>query len=67
MGQTILGIAILAVFFLVGIKAIQNPKPILTSLGRPATDKHVRATRIIGAVFISFPLMALMQYLRNRR
>jgi hypothetical protein len=65
MGQTLLGIAILVVFFLIGALLIRNPKSYLAELGRPSTDKHTRAMRIIGAGFVILVLLALVQLFRG--
>jgi hypothetical protein len=65
MGQTLLGIAIVVVFFSIGAMLIRNPKPYLAKLGRPATDKHIRAMRFIGAGFLIFVLMAVVQLFRS--
>ena len=67
MGQAVLGVAILGIFFIVGFRLIRDPKPFLASLGRPATDKHIRATRIIGAGFLLIVLSGLVQIFRNLR
>lgn len=66
MGLT-LGIAIVVVFFSIGATLIRNPKSYLAKLGRPATDKHIRAMRLIGAGFLIFVLMTLVQWFRSMR
>jgi hypothetical protein len=65
MGQTFLGIAIVVVFLLIGAMLIRDPRPYLAKLGRPATEKHIRAMRIIGAGFLVFVLMTLVQWFRS--
>ena len=65
MGQTVLGIAILAAFFSIGVPLIRNPKSHLSKLGRPLTDKHVRAMRIIGVGFVALALLGLVQFFRR--
>ena len=65
MGQTLLGIAVLVVFFSIGAMLIRNPKPYLAKLGRPSTDKHIRAMRLIGAGFLFLVLMTLVQWFRS--
>ncbi|MFZ0278608.1 MAG: hypothetical protein WA651_05885 [Candidatus Sulfotelmatobacter sp.] len=67
MGQTLLEVAILIVFFSIGTMLIGNPRSYLAKLGRPATDKHIRATRLIGAGFLMLVLMALVQWFRSSR
>ena len=67
MGQTLLGIAVVVLFFSIGVMLIRNPKSYLAKLGRPATDKHVRAMRLIGAGFLIFVLMTLVQWFRSMR
>jgi hypothetical protein len=66
MGQTLLGIAILVGFISIGVLLIRNPKSNLAALGRPATDKHIRAMRVIGAGFVILALMGLAQLLRSQ-
>jgi hypothetical protein len=65
MGQTLLGIAILVGFFSIGVLLIRNPKSNLAALGRPATDKHIRAMRVIGAGFVFLALLGLAQLFRS--
>jgi hypothetical protein len=67
MGETLLGTAILIVFFSIGAMLIRDPKSYLAKLGRPATDKHIRAVRIIGASFLILVLMTLVQWFRSAR
>jgi hypothetical protein len=67
MDQPLLGIAIVVVFFSIGAILIRNPKPYLAKLGRPATVKHIRAMRIIGAGFLILVLMTLVQLFRGTR
>jgi hypothetical protein len=66
MGQTLLGIAILVGFFSIGVLLIRNPRSNLAALGRPATDKHTRAMRIIGAGFVVLALLGLVQLFRSQ-
>jgi hypothetical protein len=61
MGQTVLGIAILVGFLIIGLELIRKPKAFLHSFDRPSTDKHIRATRLIGAGFVIVVIMALLQ------
>jgi hypothetical protein len=67
MGPTIFGIVVVIAFFSFGVTLILNPNPFLAKLGRPATDKHVRATRLIGTTFLILVLMTLVQWFRSMR
>lgn len=67
MGQTLLGIAILVGFLIIGLEAIRNPKAVLARFDRPTTDKHIRAMRLIGIGFLIIVLMGTAQLLRNLR
>jgi hypothetical protein len=67
MVQILLGIAIIVLLFSIGAIIMRSPKPYLAKLGRPATDKHIRAMRIIGAGFMILALMALVQLFRSTR
>ena len=67
MGQSILGIAVAVLFGVIGLHLIVSPESLLTQLGRPATPKHVRATRSIGLSFLVFVGMALVSWLRHPR
>ena len=67
MGQTLLGIIFVVVFSYIGAMVIRNPKLYLAKLGRPATDKHIRAMRIIGAGFLILVIMTLVQWFRGTR
>lgn len=65
MGQTLFGIAFLLVFFSIGALLIRDPRSYLAKLGRPATGKHIRAMRIIGAGFVIVALLGLIQFFRS--
>jgi hypothetical protein len=67
MGRTVFTLAVDVTFFLIGASLIRNPKPFLAKLGRPATDRHTRATRFIGAMFLIFVLLTVIQWLRGPR
>jgi len=67
MGQTIFGIAVVVMFFSIGLRLIRHPKPFLAKLGRPATDRHIRATRLIGTGFLILVLMVLVQWFSSLR
>jgi hypothetical protein len=62
--QAIFGIALIAFFSFQGLQLIWNPERSLVKLGRPTTAKHIRATRLIGAMFLLFDLMVIVQWLR---
>lgn len=62
MGQTVLGIAILVGFLIIGLELIRKPKAFLHSFDRQSTDKHIRAARFIGVGFVVFVIMALLQW-----
>jgi hypothetical protein len=49
----------------IGALLILNPKHFLAELGRPATDKHIRAMPIIGAGFLIVVLMTLVEWFRS--
>lgn len=61
------GIAVEATFASLGINLLRDPRRFLAKLGRPATDKHTRATRLIGAFFLIAVFMALIQWLAKLR
>lgn len=65
MGQTLFGIVTLVILLVIGAELIRNPESFLTKLGRHATDKHLRATRLIGAGFLIAFLMTLVQWFRS--
>ncbi len=66
MGQTILGLTILVFILIIGMELIRRPKAFLDSFDRPATDKHIRVTRFIGAGWVVFVIMALTQWFFSR-
>ena len=63
--QTIFGIALVAIFTFQGVRLIWNPERFLVKLGRPTTAKHIGATRLIGALFLLFVSMVIVQWLRH--
>jgi hypothetical protein len=54
-------------FAVIGLRLIIRPESFLAQLDRPATQKHVRATRIIGLSVLLFVGMALVSWLRHPR
>jgi len=65
--QAALGIAILGFFAVMGLRLMATPKSFLAKFGRPATQKHVRATRFIGFSFLLFVAMAVVSWVRQPR
>src|SRR5579871_5245981 len=62
MAQTVFGIVMLVMFLTIGSVLILNPRSQLAKFGRPATDKHIRATRMIGMVFVVVVLLTLVRW-----
>jgi hypothetical protein len=65
MGQLLLLVFVTVFFAAMGFRLILWPEDFLAKLGRPATTKHVRATRFIGALFLLFVISALSQWFRH--
>ncbi len=64
MAATLYGIIVLVVFCVVGVYLTSDPGHFLAKLGRPATEKHIMATRLIGGGFFLFALLVLLRWLR---
>ena len=52
---------VIIVFTWQGLNLVTNPKEWLLRHGRPTTDKHVRASQIIGWMFLAAVLLSLSQ------
>jgi hypothetical protein len=65
MGQIVFGILVVIGFLWIGTTLIRDPRSFLTKFGRQGTDRHVRATRLIGVAFLIFVLMILVQWLHR--
>jgi len=64
-GQTMVGIALAIGLLVLGLRLTRKPKEFLVGLGRPATEKHIRATRFLGALAFVFLIMLLVQWYRG--
>jgi hypothetical protein len=65
MSSILPGIVLAAVMLSIAISLIKNPERLLTKLRRPLTQKHLRATRLIGAMFLLGVLLMIVQLLRR--
>jgi hypothetical protein len=65
--QDILGIAVVGILGVMGVRLISSPETFLAKLGRPATPKHVRATRFIGIFFLVGIAMGVVSWSRQPR
>jgi hypothetical protein len=61
----VVDIGIIAVFTWLGLGLIANPKQWLERHDRSTADKHIRATRFIGWMFLAFVLLILWQLIRS--
>jgi len=48
-----------------GIYAVSAPGRFLAKLGRPVTDKHIRASRLIGGLALFAAVMTLFHLIRG--
>ena len=65
MSQKVFGVALVVVLLGIGAQLVGRPQQFLAGLGRPATEKHIRATRFIGGVAFLFVIMVLIQWFRR--
>jgi hypothetical protein len=65
--QDILGTVVVCFLGVMGVYLIASPETFLAKLGRPATQKHVRATRFIGFVFLVSIAMGVVSWIRQPR
>ncbi len=65
--QNMVGIVILGFLGVLGVRLISTPESFLDRLGRPATQKHVRATRLIGIGFLLVIAMSVVSWIRQPR
>jgi hypothetical protein len=54
-------IFVIIVFTWQGLNLVKDPTEWLVRHGRPTTDKHIRASRIIGWMFLAAVLLTLSQ------
>jgi hypothetical protein len=59
------GAIAIAVFTWQGLNLIANPKEWLERHERPTTDKHLKASRFIGWMFLALVLLMLLQLVRS--
>jgi hypothetical protein len=49
----------------IGLRLLLQPEQFLVDFGRPATQKHVRAMRLIGIMFLLMVALSLTQWVRS--
>ena len=64
-GIIFVDIGMIAVFTWLGLSLIADPKKWLQRHGRSTADKHIRATRFIGWMFLVLVLLILGQLIRS--
>jgi len=64
MSQQLFGAVIICLFVGMGIHLIRSPEKFLGTIGRMATQKHIRATRFIGSFFLASALLIVLQWIR---
>jgi hypothetical protein len=64
MSQQLFGAVIICLFVGMGIHLIRSPEKSLGTIGRMATQKHIRATRFIGSFFLASALLIVLQWIR---
>ena len=65
MGQKLFGVALVVILLVIGAQLVSRPQRFLAGLGRPATEKHIRATRFIGGFAFLFVIILLIQWFRS--
>ncbi len=56
---------VIVVFTWQGLNLEMNPKEWLERLGRSTADQHIRASRLIGWMLLTFVLLMLLQLVRG--
>jgi hypothetical protein len=55
----------IVVFTWQGLNLVMNPREWLERHGRSTADKHIRASRLIGWMFLAFVALMLSQLIRG--
>jgi hypothetical protein len=61
---TVLELTLVAVLCATGMQLIRTPEVFLEKFGRPTTEKHIRATRLIGCFFFAGAFAMLIDWIR---
>ena len=56
---------VIVIFTWQGLNLVMNPKEWLERLGRSTADRHIRASRLIGWMLLTFVLLMLLQLIRG--
>jgi|HubBroStandDraft_6_1064221.scaffolds.fasta_scaffold422926_1 hypothetical protein len=59
------GAIVIVVFTWQGLNLVSDPKRWLIRHGRPTGEKHIRASRLIGCMFLAFVTLILLQLVRR--
>jgi hypothetical protein len=62
----LLFVIFIPVFTWQGLNLIVNPKQWLERYGRSTADKHIRACRLIGSIFLAVVLLSVVQLIWSR-
>jgi hypothetical protein len=60
---TIFDLTLIALLCSAGTQCFRNPEAFLTKFGRPTTEKHIRATRMIGCFAFTAAFATLLDWI----